>query len=148
MILNWTLTASKIYENLKKDISNFNIKPTLWAILVWDSTASLRYIKQKKKIAKQIGMGFKLIHLGTDISQEQLLETIESCNQDKNISGFIVQLPLPNHIDASRIINSISPHKDVDGFHPQNQWKVMIWDSSGLSPCTPNWVIKIFQEYI
>jgi len=147
MILNWTLTASKIYDQLEKNISKFTQKPTLWAILVWDSAASLRYIKQKRKFAKKIGMWFEFIQLQEDISQEELLSEIKKCNTDTKISGYIVQLPLPKHINTEQIINNISPSKDVDGFHPENQWKIMIGDSTWFTPCTPAWVMSIFTEY-
>ncbi len=147
MILNWTLTASKIYQELTQSISKLENKPILWAILVWDSSASLRYIKQKRKFAEQIWMWFELIQLSTQTTENELLDEIKKCNSRKEISGYIVQLPLPEHINTHKIISSISPNKDVDGFHPENQWKLMIWDSTGLSPCTPKWVMKLFQEY-
>jgi len=147
MILNWTQTSREIYENLKNNIWNLADAPTLWAILVWDSPASLRYIKQKRKFAKKIGMWFELIQRDENISQEELLETIQTCNTSENISWYIVQLPLPKHIDTNKIIESIDPKKDVDGFHPENQWKVMIHDNSGFVPCTPAGVIHLLSEY-
>lgn len=147
MILNWTQTAEKIYTQLQNDISKLETKPTLWAILVWDSAASLRYIKQKRKFAQLIWMWFELIQFNKDISQDDLMSEIEKCNTRNDISWYIVQLPLPNHINTQIIINSISPKKDVDGFHPQNQGKVMIWDKSWFTPCTPAGVMKLFEEY-
>lgn len=147
MILNWRLTAEKIYTQLKQNISKLKTKPTLWAILVWDSWASLRYIKQKRKFAEQIWMWFELIQLSENISQDALLKEIKKCNTRSEISGYIVQLPLPKHIDTDLIINSISPYKDVDGFHPVNQGRIMTWDTSWFTPCTPAGVMKLFQEY-
>lgn len=147
MILNWTRTASKIYTQLKENILKLEKKPTLWAILVWNSPASLRYIKQKRKFAKKIGMWFEFIQRDEKISQKELLETIRACNTSENISGYIVQLPLPKHIDTNKIIESIDPKKDVDGFHPENQWKVMIDDNSGFIPCTPAGIMHLLSEY-
>lgn len=147
MIINWTQTAKKIYSGLKHDISRLTKKPILWAILVWDNPASLRYIRQKQKFAEQVGIWFKLIQLDEKISQDELLREIKKCNSQDSISGYIVQLPLPEHIDTHQIINSIHPSKDVDGFHPENQGKLMIADTDWFIPCTPAGVMELFKEY-
>ena len=147
MILNGTETAGKIYTSLKKDISLLQNKPTLWAILVWNSSASLRYIRQKRKFAEKIGMNFNLLQLPEEISEATLIAQIQDYNQSAHISGYIVQLPLPKHINENTVINSITPTKDVDGFHPKNQGKIMIGDTSGFAPCTPAGVMRLFQEY-
>lgn len=92
-------------------------------------------------------MGFKIMRFPKDISEDELVNEIQKLNANSTISGYIVQLPLPAHIDALRIIRSIDPKKDVDGFHPENQGKVMIADTTGFLPCTPAGVMKIFEYY-
>lgn len=146
MLIDWTSIALQIYDKIKAKVSMMDFKPTLWAIMVWNSKASLRYIKQKKKWAEYTGINFKLLELESDISEKKLLKHIEKFNEDDNISGYIVQLPLPKNIDEQKVIDAIKPEKDVDWFHPINQWKILIWDKSGLAPCTPAWVIKILKS--
>lgn len=145
MLIDWKQIAADIYEKLKKEVSTFNTKPCLSAVLVWDSPSSLRYIRQKRKWAEYIWIDFNLINLSKDISEEELLKVIIDLNNDEKTSWYIVQLPLPKHIDEERINNAIDPKKDVDWFHPINQWKILIWDNSWFVPCTPAWIIEILK---
>ena len=92
-------------------------------------------------------MGFKLFQFEETISEEQLKAEVIVLNNNPDISGYIVQLPLPDHIDPLRIIRNMDPKKDVDGFHPENVGKIMIGDETGFAPCTPAGVIKIFEYY-
>ncbi len=147
MILDGKKIASEIYRELSSKIKALPKTPTLGAVLVWDSAESLRYIGQKRKFCEQVGIVFKLYQFPKEITENKLKSEIISLNNDWNISGYIVQLPLPEHIDSFKIIRNIDPKKDVDGFHPENQGKIMIGDSTGLSPCTPAWVMKIFSYY-
>lgn len=147
MILDGKKIASDIYEWLWSQINSLIKKPVLWAILVWNSPESLRYISQKRKFAQKIGMGFELFQFSDDILEEALKSEVSSLNNNPNISGYIIQLPLPPGIDSLRIIRNIDPKKDVDGFHPENIGKIMIWDETGFAPCTPEWVMKIFEHY-
>ncbi|MCD5380572.1 bifunctional 5,10-methylenetetrahydrofolate dehydrogenase/5,10-methenyltetrahydrofolate cyclohydrolase [Candidatus Gracilibacteria bacterium] len=147
MIINGGKIAKKMYEKLREDVSQIKgDKPTLGAILVGDNSASLRYIKQKRKWAKFVGMNFELKQFEENISEKKLLQFIESWNNDENISGYIIQLPLPEHINSTKILRTVSPEKDVDGFHPENQGKVLLGDESGFAPCTPHGVMEIFEE--
>jgi methylenetetrahydrofolate dehydrogenase (NADP+)/methenyltetrahydrofolate cyclohydrolase len=146
MLIDWTDIALHIYDKIKANVLQLEEKPTLWAILVWNSPASLRYIRQKRKWAEYTWINFELLELEADISEKKLLKKIESFNNNTNINWYIVQLPLPKHINEKNIINSIKPEKDVDWFHPINQWKILIWDNSGLAPCTPAWIIKILKS--
>jgi len=116
-------------------------------VLVWDNEVSLRYIKQKRKFAEKIWMGFELFRYPEDISEDELVKELHILNENSEVSGYIVQLPLPSHINSIRVIENISPKKDVDWFHPENQWKVVIWDSSWFPPCTPAGVIKMLEYY-
>lgn len=147
MILNGTHIAETIYDDLQQKISKLDTPPTLWAILVWENIESMRYITQKKKFAKKVGMNFKLFKYPDTLSQWELVQVLESLNTNPQISGYILQLPLPPHIDTQACISHISPEKDVDGFHPQNQGKVVIWDSSWFVPCTPLGIMKLFDAY-
>ena len=146
MIIDWKKIASEMYEDLKKEISKLNIKPTLWAVLVWDNPSSLRYINQKKKWADYVWIKFELTKLSENINEDALLSVIDKLNKDDNISGYIVQLPLPDYINSTKVINAINPCKDLDWFHPENQWKVLIWDTTWLVPCTPAGIMKIIKS--
>ena len=121
-------------------------QPSLWVILVWDNPESLRYIGQKRKWAETLGISFELFLLDKQTSENAVLEQINQLNNNSDIDGFMVQTPLPKHIDTQKILNAIDPKKDVDGFHPENQWKIMIGDHSGLVPCTPAGVMYIFKS--
>ena len=146
MIISGTNIAQNIYDSIKAKVNMLEKKPTLWAILVGNNPSSIRYIKQKQKWADYCGINFHLVELEENISQEELLEQIKSFNHNDFISGYIVQLPLPKHIDSHTIIHSIAPGKDVDGFHPENQWKLLIGDNTGLVPCTPAGIMEIFSH--
>lgn len=147
MILDGKIIAQDIYKNLKQEIQKLDHKPVLWAVLVGNNDASMRYINQKRKFAEQIGMWFTLFEYPDTITEKELIKELIKLNSDHAISWYIVQLPLPDHINSWEIINSLSPLKDVDGFHPENQGKIMIWDTSGFAPCTPAGIMKIFEYY-
>lgn len=147
MLLDWKIVSQKIYDELKQNINCLEKKPKLWVILVWENPSSLRYISQKQKWAEYIWMDFELIKFEENVSNQEILEKINYLNNDNSTSWFIVQLPLPKHLDEEKILNSISPQKDVDWFHPINQWKIVINDFSGLTPCTPTWIMEIFKHY-
>lgn len=146
MIINWTKIAEEIYTQLKNDIKSFKSKPSLWAILVWNNPSSLRYIKQKEKWAKEIWINFILKKIPENIKERDLYNIVKEFNDDININWYIVQLPLPPHIDSQKIINNIHPKKDVDGFHPNNMWKVLLWDKNWFVPCTPAGIIEILEK--
>ena len=146
MIIDWKEIALKIYKDIKNKIEKLKKKPTLWAILVWNNSASLRYIKQKEKWAKYVWIWFNLVSLDESVSENELLEVIKKFNSDNNISWYIIQLPLPKHINTNKIINYIDPRKDVDWFHAKNQWKILIWDNSWLVPSTPAWIMEILSS--
>lgn len=145
MIIDGKKIAQTLYDNLKNDIEKHGIRPTLAAVLVWENSASLRYIKQKRKWADFVGIDFKLIQLKSNVTQIELEKTIDEVNNNNSIDGYIVQLPLPKHINETAIISKIDASKDVDGFHPENTWKVLIGDSTGFVPCTPAGVMYMFD---
>lgn len=146
MIIDWKEIALRKYEEIKKQVSDIKTSLTLLAILVWNNPSSLRYIRQKKKWSEYVWINFVLDHLDENIEEKVLLEKIKDYNNDKSITGMIVQLPLPNHIDSKSVINLINPVKDIDWFNEKNQWKLLIWDDSWLVPCTPAWVMDIIND--
>jgi len=147
MILDWKEIAGKIYEDIKNKVSVLAKKPWLGVILVWNSSASLSYISQKEKWAKYAWINFYLTKLEENISQDELEKEIIRFNQNPEVSWFIVQLPLPRHIDEQKIINLINPEKDVDWFTKENIGALFLWDKTGLIPCTPKWIKRLLDEY-
>lgn len=147
MIIDWKKVAKEIYDNLKKEIKNSSKNYSLSAILVWKNSPSLRYIKQKEKWANYVGIEFNLLNFDDNISEKELLEEIEKLNLDEKTTAFMVQLPLPKHINSEKIINSISPKKDADWFHPINLWKLVLWDKKALVSCTPAGIMKLLENY-
>ena len=119
-----------------KFFENFNRKPCLAVILVGDNTASSIYVKNKVRTAKKNGIRSIEVILSRNVSEEDLLNEIFKLNDDQNVDGILVQLPLPIHISERKIINNISPIKDVDGFHPTNFGKLFMGDPNFM-PCTP-----------
>ncbi|QFR38854.1 bifunctional 5,10-methylenetetrahydrofolate dehydrogenase/5,10-methenyltetrahydrofolate cyclohydrolase [Candidatus Gracilibacteria bacterium 28_42_T64] len=146
MIIDGKQIASNIYEEIKKEVSGMKTKPTLGVILVGENSPSLRYINEKKKWAEYLGINFELKIFKDNITEEEILSQIEYFNNNESISGYMVQLPLPNHINEKKLIASISPKKDVDGFHPENVGKVLIGDTSGFVSCTPAGIMNIFKS--
>lgn len=146
MIINWTKIAEKFNLEMKEKIANLKEKPCLWIILIGENSSSLRYIKQKQKLSEFVWIGFKLEKLDENITQNELIEVIEKFNNDEKITWYMIQMPIPKHIDENIIINKIDPKKDVDWFHIQNQWKILVWDNTWLVPCTPAWIIQIIEE--
>ena len=146
MILDGKMVAKSITDKIKTDIKSNNYKPELHVILVGKNFASERYVKHKDKKAFEIGIKTVIHRYNQDIKEVELLKKISLLNKDKNVNGLFVQLPLPSHIRVEEVINSISPEKDVDGFHPLNLGKLMI-KSGGIKSCTPYGIMKLLQYY-
>ncbi len=146
MIIDWKKLAWEIYDEIKTEVSKNNKKPTLLAVLVWKNSSSIRYINQKRKWAEYVWINFRLEEFDENIKERELLAKVKEYNNDENINWYIVQLPLPKHINSTKIINSIHPKKDVDGFHPVNQWKILIWDNNWFAPCTPAWIMEVIKD--
>jgi len=143
-------TAGIIKEQLKKDIeqwtNNGNKRPHLAAVLVGDNVASRSYIKTKIKSCEEVGMVSSFFPLDAQITEDQLLTEIQKLNNNDKIDGFIVQLPLPDHIDEHKIIQAIDPKKDVDGFHPVNLGKMML-GLPALLPATPYGILELLRHH-
>lgn len=140
--------ADDILENLRKNIAKLAKKPNLAVILIGDDEASKIYVNLKKKAANYVGMGFELFKYEDDIDESEILKKIDDLNNDNEVSGIIVQLPLPNRLDKDKIINAINPDKDVDGFHCENQRKFCCGDKCDIFPVFPKAIMRIIEESI
>ncbi len=120
--------------------------PHLAAVLVGDNPASRVYVRNKVRSCEEVGFESTLIQKDANISEEELLEIIEELNENEDIDGFIVQLPLPDHIDETKVTLAISPDKDVDGFHPYNFGK-MAQGMDAFLPATPYGIIQMLERY-
>lgn len=142
--------AAEIRNELKEKISQLKVEgknvPGLVAIIVGDDPASQIYVSSKSKACEEIGMRSKTINLNAEISEEELLSIIKSFNEDKNYHGILVQLPLPKHINEDRVIEAISPKKDVDGFHPISVGNLVIGKDTFAS-CTPAGIQELLIRY-
>ena len=140
MIIDWKKEAEIIRNEIKKEISDLKKKsgktPSLTVILIGDFAPSLIYVKNKEKSAKEVGINSEIIRYPKNVGEKDILKKIEELNKNDEISGILVQLPLPSQISKEKIINAINPSKDVDGFNPINVGNL----SSGydsIVPCTP-----------
>lgn len=145
MLIDWKKIAEEIYEKIKCEVEKLKEKPCLAVILIWENSPSLRYVEQKKKWAEYVWMDFKVINYPTNITEKEVIKKIRELNNDEKVHWFIIQLPLPEHINETKIINNINPKKDIDWFTPKNQWKIVIWDKSWLMACTPAWIMEILK---
>ncbi len=143
-------TAEKIKNNLKTEIAEWvnagNKRPHLAAVLVGDNVASKSYIRTKIKSCEDVGMVSSFISFDAQITEDQLLNEIDKLNNNNEIDGFIVQLPVPDHIDEHKIIQQIDPKKDVDGFHPVNLGKMML-GLPALLPATPYGILELLRYH-
>jgi methylenetetrahydrofolate dehydrogenase (NADP+)/methenyltetrahydrofolate cyclohydrolase len=139
-LINGNEIARQIREELKQETAQlkekYNVVPGLVTILVGENPASVSYVTAKQKTSKELGFYSIQDNQPADITEEKLLNLIEQYNKDTRIHGILVQLPLPKHINETKILYAIDPKKDVDGFHPVNVGKLMIGEADYL-PCTP-----------
>ena len=132
--------AAELRNKLKVEVDGikkkFNKVPGLTVILIGDLAPSQIYVKNKEKSAKEVGLNSEVIRYANDVDENTILKKINDLNEDKSVSGILVQLPLPKHINKKKVIESISPSKDVDGFHPINVGNLSSGYESSV-PCTP-----------
>lgn len=145
-ILDGKMVSKKIHEEVKAEVSKLNKKPCLLVILVGDDQASQIYVASKEKACKKVGMISKTIVLDKNSSQKQVIDIIQEANKDNNINGILVQMPLPDHMNAKAVVDAISPLKDVDGLHAINQGKLMLKEE-GIVPATPKGIMRLLDEY-
>ena len=141
--------AEIVYQNCVKHIARFSETydetPGLSVVIVGDDPASRVYVNSKKKKAERLGMASEIIALPQDVAQEDLLGEIARLNEDRNVHGILVQLPLPDHVNKDQIIAAISPQKDVDGLTPANAGRLAL-GLPGLRPCTPEGCVLLAKE--
>lgn len=144
-IIDGKLIASEIREELKKEVQELKasgITPGLGVILVGDDPASRSYVTAKERACDNLELYSDNVKLPAETTESDLLALVDKMNHDPKIDGILVQLPLPEHIDTDKVIMSILPEKDVDGFHPQSIGK-MIMGKETFLPCTPHGIIKL-----
>lgn len=156
-IIDGRQVSAKIKDRIKTETLRLNresVRLALATILVGDDPASQIYIRNKIKGCEEVGIESVHFHLTSDISEEALIKRIEELNRDERIDGILVQIPLPGHINEEKIIACIDPEKDVDGFHPYNQGRLLLAKSlkrlisdSVPIPCTPYGCIKLLENY-
>ena len=147
-IIGGTDLAKKLRAEIKEEatiLQQRGITPTLAVVLVGDNKASKSYVNSKHKACLENNINSVKIELDENISTASLLNEIEKLNNDDNVHGILVQLPLPKHIDAEQILNAVSPQKDVDGFHPINVGKLVIGEAK-LIPCTPLGILEMIKS--
>ncbi|MCC8377087.1 MAG: bifunctional methylenetetrahydrofolate dehydrogenase/methenyltetrahydrofolate cyclohydrolase FolD [Rickettsia endosymbiont of Graphium doson] len=150
-VIDGKALANEILSELKHEVQRFKDKagelPKLAIVLVGDNPESIIYVKNKIKHANKIGIDTLLLNLPITIKTEDLIAKISELNLDKNISGIIVQLPLPDSIDKNKILSAISPSKDVDGFHPLNVGYLHSGIDSGFVPCTALGCLEVIKKH-
>jgi len=153
MIMNITISGTEvsnvILDDLKEKIKKMDNKPKLVIVQVGDNPASETYVGMKLKRAKSIGMDAMLKKLPENAKEKELLDIVNELNHDKHVTGFIVQLPLPKHMNETTVINSIDPKKDVDGFTSTNIGNLVLGipEENILLPATPAGIIKLLEYY-
>ena len=144
--------SKKILEEIsneqKEIVERKNLRPAgLAVIIVGENPASQVYVRNKTRACEKVGFYSETIKLEENISEDDLIKKIEELNEDDKIDGILVQLPLPKHIDELKVINSIKPEKDVDGFSNVNVGKMVIGDESGFLSCTPYGIMQLLEGY-
>lgn len=148
MLLYGKEIAEKIITEIRAEVEATSLKPRLGIVFVGDYKPSQVYVNKKVEAAKRAGISTEIFQLNDSITEGELLALIERLNKDRKIDGFIVQLPLPKHIDVNRVIEAIDPRKDVDGFHPSNMGKVFLDLSDEMfAPATPSGIMRMIEHY-
>ena len=137
---------SQIGEQVAQLVAEGNRPPHLVAVIVGDDPASKAYVRNKERSAEKIGFKSTVIRLEAETSEAELLKIVDNLNKDEGVDGYIVQLPLPKHIDEQKITMAIRPDKDVDGFHPMNLGK-MLAQLPTLLPATPYGILELINRY-
>ena len=145
-ILDGKFVSKKIHEEIKQEVSKLTKKPCLLVILVGDDQASQIYVASKEKACKRAGILSKTIVLDKNSSQKTVIDIIQEANNDKNITGILVQMPIPKHLDSKKIQNRVDYLKDVDGLTDINAGRLM-HNQESLIPCTPMGIMTLLEYY-
>ena len=149
VIIDGKALAKNVRENLKKEVEDLKengIIPKFAVILVGNDKASLTYVKSKNKACLELGIEYEEILLKEETTMEELLGIIDKLNERKDISGILLQSPIPKHLDINMAFRRISPKKDVDGFNPYNVGRLCLNQDTFVS-CTPYGIMKMFEAY-
>jgi methylenetetrahydrofolate dehydrogenase (NADP+)/methenyltetrahydrofolate cyclohydrolase len=148
-IIDGKAVAKEVQKQIKEEVDGlerrWNLAPGLAVVLVGDDPASHIYVRNKEKACKEVGIKSFEHFLPATVSEKELLALVYHLNKDKHVHGILVQLPLPPHIHSEKILNAVSPYKDVDGFHPVNQGNLLV-GADGYRPCTPLGVMKLLES--
>jgi methylenetetrahydrofolate dehydrogenase (NADP+)/methenyltetrahydrofolate cyclohydrolase len=148
-IIDGKAVAKEVQKQIKEGVEGlerrWGLAPGLAVVLVGDDPGSHIYVRNKEKACKEVGIKSFEHLLPATISEKELLALIQQLNKDKQIHGILVQLPLPPHIRAERILEAVSPHKDIDGFHPVSQG-MLVLGGDGFKPCTPLGIMKLLAS--
>jgi len=144
-LIDGKLLAEKVRNSIKTEIAESKIVPGLAVVLVGSDPASQVYVRNKKKACAEIGITSFDHTLPETTTEEELLALVHKLNYDEAVHGILIQLPLPNHIDSQKVLNSINPDKDVDGFHPVSMGRLLT-GQKGLRPCTPYGVMEMLDS--
>jgi methylenetetrahydrofolate dehydrogenase (NADP+)/methenyltetrahydrofolate cyclohydrolase len=149
-LLDGKATSLKVQEEIKLKVDSIiaggGKRPHLAAVLIGDDPASRAYVGHKVKACNKVGFDSSLVERSSDVTEQGVLDIVDNLNNDPNIDGFIVQLPLPSHIDSQKVIESVNPLKDVDGFHPENVGKMALGLDT-FKPATPAGVMTLLEHH-
>lgn len=149
MIIDGKAVARDVQKHIKEEVEGlerrWGLAPGLGVVLVGDDPGSHIYVRNKEKACKEVGIKSFEHLLPATISEKELLAVVNQLNKDKNVHGILVQLPLPAHIRAEKILEAISPYKDVDGFHPMSQGMLLL-GGEGFRPCTPMGIMRLLES--
>ena len=149
MLIDGKQISQSLKDEMKLEVEHlekqYGRRPCLMVIIVGDNPASRSYVRGKIKATEYVGMDGHLIELPEDCSEERLLQEIEMLNQDPNVDGILVQLPLPKHISEDKVIAAIAAEKDVDGFHPENVARLWL-NQPCILPCTPKGILVLLDK--
>jgi methylenetetrahydrofolate dehydrogenase (NADP+)/methenyltetrahydrofolate cyclohydrolase len=150
IILDGRKTSSDIKDEIAVAVNEITASgsraPHLAAVIVGEDGASLTYVGSKVRACKRVGFDSTLVKLPETITEDQLLNKVDELNNDQNIDGYIVQLPLPSHIDSQKILMAVDPAKDVDGFHPTNFGKMAL-NMKTFIPATPFGIMELLKKF-
>ena len=148
-IIDGKAVAREIQAEIKEEVDGlkrrWGMVPGLGVVLVGDDPASHLYVKNKEKAGKEVGIRSEEHLLPASVSEKEILSLIQKLNRNSEIHGILVQLPLPAHVRAERVLNAVSPQKDIDGFHPVNQG-LLLSGGEGFRPCTPMGIMKLLDS--
>ena len=144
-VLDGVAAAKAIRQEVAEKVAKLKNRPGLATVLVGEDPGSRSYVDGKHRDCSQVGINSIRIELPQTVSQTELLSEIDNLNSSKDCSGFIVQLPLPAHIDTNKVLSAIDPDKDADGLHPTNLGKLVL-SQSGVIPCTPRAIVELLRK--